>query len=106
MSHGVIVTDKASGQLKVEKLRWRLAGMSLADPNVLTPRMHDTFREGGRGWGDTVINEFPFLRIDQVWVSGAFQAVNVVARKTRRSDHRMVVCDLTTLRDGNKVPPR
>lgn len=72
----------------------------------LTPRLHDAFREGGRGWGDTVINDLPFLRIDQVWVSGAFRAVNVVARKTRRSDHRMVVCDLTTLRDGNKVPSR
>ena len=67
----------------------------------LAPRLHDTFREGGRGWGDTVINEFPFLRIDQVWVSGAFRTVNVVARRTRHSDHRMVVCDLKVLRVGN-----
>ena len=70
----------------------------------LTPRLHDAFREGGRGWGDTVINELPFLRIDQVWVSGEFRAVNAVARKTRRSDHRMVVCDLTVRRHRSKVP--
>ena len=61
----------------------------------LKPRLRDAFREGGHGWGDTVINELPFIRIDQVWVSGAFRVVNVVARGTRHSDHRMVVCDLT-----------
>jgi endonuclease/exonuclease/phosphatase (EEP) superfamily protein YafD len=30
----------------------------------LTPWLHDAFREGGRGWGDTITNESPFLRID------------------------------------------
>jgi hypothetical protein len=61
---------------------------------LLRPRLHDAFREGGRGWGNTVTNDVPFLRIDHVWASEAFRAVNVVARSTRHSDHRMVVCDL------------
>lgn len=54
---------------------------------------HDAFRENGRGWGNTILNEFPVHRIDQVWVSDRFQTDTVVARKTRNSDHRMVVCD-------------
>jgi hypothetical protein len=70
----------------------------------LTPRLHDAFREGGRGWGDTITNDVPFLRIDQVWVSRVFRAVSVVTRRTRHSDHRFVVCDLTIRRDRNKVP--
>jgi endonuclease/exonuclease/phosphatase (EEP) superfamily protein YafD len=61
---------------------------------LLQPRLHDAFRDGGRGWGDTVTNDFPVLRIDQVWASEAFRAVHVVARGTRHSDHRMVICDL------------
>jgi hypothetical protein len=36
----------------------------------------------------------PVHRIDQVWISSAFRTAAVVARKTRQSDHRLVVCDL------------
>jgi len=60
----------------------------------LGPRMSDAFREAGRGWGNTVSNECPVLRFDQVWVSKDVPVVNVVARKTQHSDHRMVICDL------------
>lgn len=61
----------------------------------LRPRLHDTFAEGGRGWGNTIVNDLPCLRIDQVWASGSLRAANVVARRTRGSDHRLVACDLT-----------
>ncbi len=61
---------------------------------LLGPRLHDTFPEGGRGWGNTITNGFPFLRIDQVWASGSIRADRVIARRTRHSDHRIVVCDL------------
>jgi len=61
---------------------------------VFRPRLHDAFREGGRGWGNTVFNELPLTRIDQVWVSSQFRAVAVVAKRTENSDHRMVICDL------------
>ena len=44
--------------------------------------------------GNTIINDFPVSRIDQVWVSGEFDSKVVVAHRTRNSDHRMVVCDL------------
>jgi endonuclease/exonuclease/phosphatase (EEP) superfamily protein YafD len=65
----------------------------------LRPRFHDAFREGGIGWGDTLINEFPFIRIDQIWVSDHFRAASVVARRTEHSDHRMVICDLVSVRN-------
>lgn len=61
---------------------------------LLQPRLRDAFREGGTGWGNTIMNDLPVHRIDQVWISPAFRATAVVARKTRHSDHRLVVCDL------------
>jgi endonuclease/exonuclease/phosphatase (EEP) superfamily protein YafD len=61
---------------------------------LLRPTLRDSFREAGTGWGDTIVNDMPVHRIDQVWISSAFRAAGVVARKTRHSDHRLVVCDL------------
>lgn len=61
---------------------------------VLRPRLHDTFSQGGRGWGNTVLNDTPLLRFDQVWTSKDIQCISVTAKKTLHSDHRMVVCDL------------
>ncbi len=60
----------------------------------LAPRLHDTFREGGQGWGKTGTNEFPLFRVDQIWASRNLRAETVMARKTKHSDHRLVVCDL------------
>jgi endonuclease/exonuclease/phosphatase (EEP) superfamily protein YafD len=61
---------------------------------LLGPRLRDSFAIAGRGWGNTVLNDFPFARIDQVWVSEQFRVASVVARRTQFSDHRMVICDL------------
>ncbi len=61
---------------------------------LLPPPLHDAFREGGIGWGNTFHNDFPILRIDQIWASRHFQTVAVFAQRTFHSDHRMVVCDL------------
>ena len=65
---------------------------------LLRPRLHDALREGGRGWGNTVLNDLPVLRFDQIWISGHLRAARVHARRTQRSDHRMVVCDLLLTR--------
>lgn len=56
----------------------------------------DTFRERGVGYCNTVLNDCPVLRFDQVWVSRTFKVLSVRAYKTKHSDHRMVVCDLET----------
>ena len=61
---------------------------------LFQPRFHDAFREGGTGWCNTILNEFPVLRIDQIWLSKHFQVVTTLARRTRYSDHRMVICDV------------
>lgn len=65
---------------------------------LLSPRLQDAFRSGGRGWGNTILNDIPVSRIDQVWISAHFRPVAVTALRTRHSDHRMVVCDLQLLK--------
>jgi endonuclease/exonuclease/phosphatase (EEP) superfamily protein YafD len=75
---------------------------------VLAPlktRLCDTFREAGLGWGNTVVNEFPVLRIDQVWVSDHFRVAAVAARRTQHSDHRMVICDLVAREPARPQSP-
>ena len=61
--------------------------------SALRPRLRDSFSRAGRGWGNTIINDFPALRIDQIWASEALQPHNVIARRTKNSDHRAVVAD-------------
>jgi vancomycin resistance protein VanJ len=62
--------------------------------SLLRPGLRDAFSEGGDGWPNTIINDYPFLRIDQVWLSRHFRCIRSVSRRTIHSDHRMVVCDL------------
>ena len=56
--------------------------------------LRDGFDEGGFGWGNTAINEFPLWRVDQVWISKDLAAKAVYTVKTKYSDHRMVIADL------------
>jgi len=68
------------------------AGDKLFD--ILQGRLRDTFRAGGSGWGDTLDNDIPVLRIDQIWCDEHFRSASVRVHRTKNSDHRMVVCDL------------
>jgi len=61
---------------------------------LLHPRLHDAFRECGIGWGNTVINDLPVSRYDQIWLSPRLHSVGTFAVATRHSDHRLVVCDV------------
>lgn len=63
--------------------------------DVLRPKLRDAFDAAGLGWGNTIVNDVPALRIDQVWVGRGIRPDAVVARRTRNSDHRMVICDLS-----------
>lgn len=60
----------------------------------LQPLLHDAYREGGVGWCNTFQNDFPILRIDQMWLSHQWKAAYVSAQQTQNSDHRMVICHL------------
>ena len=62
---------------------------------ILNPRLRDTFRETGGGWGDTLDNNLPILRIDQIWCDSHFKSAATFAQPTANSDHRMVICDLS-----------
>jgi endonuclease/exonuclease/phosphatase (EEP) superfamily protein YafD len=67
------------------------------DPGVfqsISSTMTDTFDQVGRGWPGTAINEYPFARIDQIWVSQEFKPICGWVVKTVYSDHRMVVMDI------------
>jgi vancomycin resistance protein VanJ len=55
--------------------------------------IRDAFQDAGRGWGDTVLNQFPVLRFDQLWSSDEVAPLAVWAVRTDYSDHRMVVGD-------------
>lgn len=59
----------------------------------LRPRLQEAYGIAGKGWGATLLNDLPFLRIDQVWLSNHFRPLAVVAHQTQHSDHRLVVCD-------------
>ena len=61
---------------------------------ILPSRIRDTFRVAGHGWGDTLVDDFPFIRSDQIWCDAHFHPVSTAVRKTVNSDHRMLVCDL------------
>jgi endonuclease/exonuclease/phosphatase (EEP) superfamily protein YafD len=63
--------------------------------SLLGPRMSDTFAAAGRGLGNTLLNDRPVLRIDQIWVSDEFAVLQAFAHKSSASDHRLVVADVT-----------
>ena len=60
---------------------------------LLRPRLADSFREAGRGWGATFMSHLPVVRIDQIWTSADLQPLAVTAHEATHSDHRMVVAD-------------
>ncbi len=59
--------------------------------------LQDAFAVAGRGWGDTIISDFPVHRIDAIWASKALEPVNCRADKLPSSDHRMVVADFNAV---------
>jgi vancomycin resistance protein VanJ len=54
----------------------------------------DSFNAAGRGWCDTAVNDFPFARIDRIYVSDDLEVLASTVRKTKNSDHRMLIVDL------------
>lgn len=65
--------------------------------NELRSHVFDTFREAGRGLGNTGTSQYPLFRVDQIWASRDIKAVSSIARPSSHSDHRMVISDLQLL---------
>ncbi|QDT66989.1 endonuclease/exonuclease/phosphatase family protein [Calycomorphotria hydatis] len=59
--------------------------------HMLDQRLTDTFKSGGRGWCNTILNDLPVLRIDQIWTSKNFDCRNSFAKQINATDHRMSV---------------
>jgi vancomycin resistance protein VanJ len=66
------------------------------DPSLdqLAKSFCDAFDRAGVGWGNTIVNQYPMHRIDQIWISPALDATRLRAVASGYSDHRMVVGDL------------
>ncbi len=62
--------------------------------SLLPSGLQDAFDVAGKGVGNTILNDIPVLRIDQIWASSHFRVVQSFARRTKASDHRLVVADL------------
>lgn len=54
----------------------------------------DAFGQSGRGWGCTILNDFPVQRIDQIWCGRGLSPIEARAAVTQHSDHRMVIADV------------
>jgi endonuclease/exonuclease/phosphatase (EEP) superfamily protein YafD len=58
---------------------------------ILNRRLTDSFIQAGFGNGNTATNWIPLFRIDQVWCSKAIKPSIVTAKKSKLSDHRIVI---------------
>lgn len=65
--------------------------------DALRPGRRDVFPAAGIGWGGTIVNDYPAVRIDQIWAGGSLLPQRAWAARTRSSDHRMVVCDFAVV---------
>lgn len=63
--------------------------------DAMSPRWEDAFTLAGRGWGHTAVNDYPLARIDRIFVPRGWLPSQVWAQKTKWSDHRKVIADLS-----------
>ncbi|WP_165441505.1 endonuclease/exonuclease/phosphatase family protein [Rubinisphaera italica] len=59
----------------------------------LSSGMQDAFEEVGVGWGCTIANQLPLIRIDQCWSTPALKPIHCQAIPSEGSDHRAVLVD-------------
>jgi len=59
----------------------------------LPKQLEDTFSRCGVGWGRTIANDLPLIRIDQLWVNQQLTPLTCAAFPSAGSDHRGVVAD-------------
>lgn len=55
----------------------------------------EAVRKSGGGWTGSAVNEYPFVRIDHIWINSNVEAEGGRVDKTKNSDHRMVLARLT-----------
>ncbi len=60
----------------------------------------DAFHVAGNGWGNSITNKFPFLRIDQLWGNSFLKPLHVSAVVATETDHRLVIGDFLLVREN------
>ncbi len=55
----------------------------------IDPLLHDSFKNCGRGWCNTITRDLPLLRIDQVWISPDLISSDSFVRNCPHTDHKM-----------------
>lgn len=58
-------------------------------------RLRDSFVVAGLGYGATGTNQWPLFRVDQVWSNAKLTPIATTSRKSKCSDHRIVVADFS-----------
>lgn len=53
----------------------------------MSDRLIDSFKGGARGWCNTILVDYPMLRIDQVWTSPNLPCYNANVRSSPKTDH-------------------
>ncbi|HQZ26954.1 MAG TPA: endonuclease/exonuclease/phosphatase family protein [Verrucomicrobiales bacterium] len=59
-----------------------------------TSGMRDTAERSGQGWVNTFPAKYPWLRLDQIWVSNNLIPLRSVTSQNPGSDHRIVVSEV------------
>lgn len=98
-NHRLYVADVMLRSLAAAEDRACLIGGDFNSPagdrtfQTLRPRFRDAFAEAGVGWGNTFRNDWPILRIDQVWATHELVPASARTVASAHSDHRFVVVD-------------
>lgn len=68
-------------------------------------RLIDSFNDGGRGWCNTILVDYPMLRIDQIWTSRDLSCYNATVRASPTTDHLLYTAEFRTLQrfDPNSI---
>lgn len=51
-------------------------------------KLKDSFKNCGIGWGNTILNDIPVLRVDQIWMSDNFNCYSGLTKTIVNSDHK------------------
>jgi endonuclease/exonuclease/phosphatase (EEP) superfamily protein YafD len=59
----------------------------------MSDRLIDSFEDGGRGWCNTILVDYPMLRIDQIWTSQDLSCYNANVRSSPKTDHLLYTAE-------------
>jgi endonuclease/exonuclease/phosphatase (EEP) superfamily protein YafD len=90
--------DAASRRARLKEIQTQSrAEIVGGDFNSTNPHLVEGLQEAhqvvGRGWPGTDTNDYPYVRVDQIWGGENIKFHQSYVTKTENSDHRMVIAD-------------